>query len=160
MLGGFIGFLVGVCMDWMLIGISALLIMFAGLILWVVKLAEKRKPNQKMAEAAEKWQEKQNTLTDYLKENQPKKEADIVEVKYLGGGTVREKKYGMKGVLVGGFFGGVPGAVVGSVLPSGKQKQKQKFAVKYEDGSVRIVECYPNSFTYQNLIKHVKWEEL
>lgn len=118
------------------------------------------KGNQKMVETAQKYQEKQNALVEALKENQPKKAADIVSVKYLGGGTVQEKKYGMKGVLIGGFFGGVPGAVVGSVLPNGKQRQKQKFAVKYSDGSVRIVECWQNSNTYRELIKRVEWEEL
>ena len=118
------------------------------------------KGNRKMVETAQKYQEKQNALVEALKENQPKKAGDIVSVKYLGGGTVQEKKYGMKGFLVGGFFGGVPGAVVGSVLPSGKQQQKQKFAVKYSDGSVRIVECFQNSNTYRELIKRVAWEEL
>lgn len=103
----------------------------------------------------EVWLEKQNE-----KNRQYEADHRIVSVKYLGGGTIQEKKYGMKGFLVGGFFGGVPGALVGSVLPSGKQRQKQKFAVKYGDGRVRIVECFKSSSTYDELMKHVSWEEL
>lgn len=166
LVGGIVGFLVAVSMDWMWIGMLSLCVLCGSPVVAAVGLAKKRdrkpKPstNTKMNEAAQKWQEKQNALAEALKENQPKKNADIVEVKYLGGGTVQEKKYGMKGAVIGGFFGGVPGAVVGSVLPSGKQRQKQKFAVKYSDGSVRIVECFQNSNTYRELVKYVKWEEL
>ena len=164
LVGGVVGFVVAVSMDWMWMGMLSICVACSSLIVAAVGLAKNRKPkakpSTKMNEAAQKWQEKQNALVEALKENQPKKAADIVSVKYLGGGTVQEKKYGMKGILIGGFFGGVPGAVVGSVLPNGKQRQKQKFAVKYGDGSVRIVECWPNSNTYRELMKRVAWEEL
>lgn len=160
LVGGIVGFLVAVCMDWMWIGMLSLCVASAGFIMGIVSLAGRWRQSPKMVETAQKYQEKQNALVEALKENQPKKAADIVSVKYLGGGTVQEKKYGMKGAVIGGFFGGVPGAVVGSVLPSGKQRQKQKFAVKYSDGSVRIVECFQNSNTYRELIKRVAWEEL
>lgn len=158
LVGGVVGFVVAVSMDWMWVGMLSICVACSSLIVAAVGLAKNREPKAK--EAAQKYQEKQNALVEALRENQPKKAADIVSVKYLGGGTVQEKKYGMKGVLIGGFFGGVPGAVVGSVLPNGKQRQKQKFAVKYCDGSVRIVECWQNSNTYRELIKRVEWEEL
>lgn len=164
LVGGVVGFVVAVSMDWMWIGMLSLCVLCGSPVVAAVGLARKRdrkpKPSTKMNEAAQKWQEKQNALTEALKENQPKKTAEIVSVKYLGGGTVQNKKYGMKGAMIGGFFGGVPGAVVGSVLPNGKQRQKEKFAVKYEDGSVRIVECWPNSNTYRELMKRMEWEEL
>ena len=84
----------------------------------------------------------------------------IVEVKLLGGGTTNYKRNGLGGAVVGAMVAGPVGALIGGTASSGKGKQKQKFAVKYGDGSVSIVECDRRSRRYKELMGYVKWEEL
>lgn len=106
-------------------------------------------------EADPEYQRRQENLRRMQEEHET-----IVEVKLIGGGEVKNHKYGAKGAVVGGLMGGVPGAVVGAVLPNGKQSQKQKFLVRYQDGHVETKECKPGSREYEKLIMYVNWEDL
>ena len=119
-------------------------------------------PIAKNSKAQKRWDEKNRCeKEEWLKRReQEKKSREIVEVKLLGGGDMEFKRGGLGGALFGGFIGGVPGAVMGAVMPSGKGTQKQKFAVKYADGHVEVVEHTPGTETYKKLMQYVKWEEI
>lgn len=95
----------------------------------------------------------------WQKRQEMKYARSIVEVKLLGGGSVKQKRAGAGGFLLGGFLFGLPGAVAGSFIPDGTERL-QRFAVRYGDGRVEVKECHPNSWEYKELIKHVKWEDL
>lgn len=81
----------------------------------------------------------------------------IVEVKLLGAGSTDYRSFG--GAVVGGMVAGPIGAVIGGAH-GGKGKQRQRFAVKYEDGSVVIKEVRVNSREYNELMKYVSWEDI
>lgn len=81
----------------------------------------------------------------------------IVEVKLLGAGSTDYRSFG--GAVVGGMVAGPLGAVIGGVH-GGKGKQRQRFAVKYDDGSVVIREVRVGSSEYNNLMKYVNWDEI
>lgn len=80
----------------------------------------------------------------------------IVEVKLLGAGSTDYRSVG--GAVLGGMVAGPIGAVVGA--NGGGGKQRQRFAVKYDDGSVVIKEVRVNSREYNELMKYVKWEDI
>lgn len=81
----------------------------------------------------------------------------IVEVKLLGAGSTDYRSLG--GAVFGGMVAGPIGAVIGGAH-GGKGKQRQRFAVKYDDGSVVIKEVRVNSREYNELMKHVSWDEI
>lgn len=81
----------------------------------------------------------------------------IVEVKLLGAGSTSYRSFG--GAVVGGMVAGPLGAVIGGTQ-GGKGKQRQRFAVKYDDGSVVIREARVNSREYNELMKYVSWDEI
>lgn len=81
----------------------------------------------------------------------------IVEVKLLGAGSTDYRSVG--GAVVGGMVAGPLGAVIGGAH-GGKGKQRQRFAVKYDDGSVVIREVRVGSSEYNNLMKYVSWDEI
>ena len=84
---------------------------------------------------------------------------EIVEVKYLGNGRTKQKRGGLGGFLMGGFFGGPIGAVVGGMLP-GDSVTMERFAVRYSGGDVEIQEVRPNSTEYKKLVSMLDWDEL
>lgn len=118
------------------------------------RAGEKHKAREAM-KATPEYQQRQENLRRLEEER-----TTIVEVKLIGGGSVKEHKYGAKGAVVGGLIAGVPGAIVGAALPNGKQTQKQKFAVKYQDGHVKIEEHNPGTKRYNELIAYLKWEDI
>lgn len=81
----------------------------------------------------------------------------IVEVKLLGAGSTDYRSFG--GAVVGGMVAGPIGAVIGGTQGGGG-KQRQRFAVKYDDGSVVIREVRVNSREYNELMKYVDWEDI
>ena len=81
----------------------------------------------------------------------------IVEVKLLGAGSTDYRSFG--GAVVGGMVAGPIGAIIGGTQGGGG-KQRQRFAVKYDDGSVVIREVRVNSAEYNNLMKYVSWDEI
>lgn len=95
----------------------------------------------------------------WQKRQEMKYAKSIVEVKLLGGGSVKQKRAGAGGFALGGLLFGLPGAIAGAVIPDGTE-QRQRFAVKYGDGQVEVKELHPNSWEYKELMKHVKWEDL
>lgn len=81
----------------------------------------------------------------------------IVEVKLLGAGSTDYRSVG--GAVVGGMVAGPIGAVIGGAH-GGKGKQRQRFAVRYDDGSVEIKEVRVNSAEYKELMRYVSWEDI
>lgn len=110
--------------------------------------AKKRPRNDKNFE--ERYNERMDALTNRLGRK-------IVEVKLLGAGSTDYRSIG--GAVVGGMVAGPLGAVIGGAH-GGKGKQRQRFAVKYDDGSVVIKEVRVNSREYNELMKYVSWEDV
>lgn len=110
--------------------------------------AKKRQRSDKSFE--ERYEDKMDALTNRLGRK-------IVEVKLLGAGSTDYRSVG--GAVVGGMVAGPLGAVIGGAH-GGKGKQRQRFAVKYEDGSVVIKEVRVNSREYNELMKYVDWEDI
>ena len=81
----------------------------------------------------------------------------IVEVKLLGAGSTDYRSFG--GAVVGGVVAGSLGAVIGGTHGGGG-KQKQRFAIKYDDGSVVIKEVRTNSREFNELMKYVDWDDI
>lgn len=126
------------------------------------KLEENRKA--KLAKIKVEQAENRARQEEFRKEQEAKaaerrKKYQIVEVKYLGAGGMTQKRGGLGGAMLGGFFAGPLGAVVGAAIPKNGE-EKQRFAVKYGDGRVEIKELHPNSWEYKELMKYVKWEDL
>lgn len=119
------------------------------------KLEEKRKAKLAKIRA----QQEETKMGQLARELERNKKTTIVEVKYLGAGAVSQKRGGIGGAMLGGFFAGPIGAVVGAALPKNAEG-KHRFAVRYANGRVEIKELHPNSWEYKKLIKMVKWEEL
>lgn len=110
--------------------------------------AKKRPRNDK------NFEERHNERVDALTNRLGRK---IVEVKLLGAGSTDYRSVG--GAVVGGMVAGPLGAVIGGAH-GGKGKQRQRFAVKYDDGSVVIKEVRVNSREYNELMKYVSWEDV
>lgn len=115
----------------------------AGLIAYYATKGKKRK----LFKA--EYDEKMNTLTSRVGRK-------IVEVKLLGAGSTDYRSVG--GAVLGGMVAGPIGAVIGA--NGGGGKQRQRFAVKYDDGSVLIKEVRVGSSEYNKLMKYVKWEDI
>ena len=118
----------------------------AGLIAHYATKGKKRNGNN----FAERYENKMDSLTSRLGKK-------IVEVKLLGAGSTDYRSFG--GAVVGGMVAGPIGAVIGGAH-GGKGKQRQRFAVKYDDGSVVIREVRVGSSEYNNLMKYVSWEDV
>lgn len=80
----------------------------------------------------------------------------IVEVRLLEDVTVRRKRGGVRGALLGLFFGGAAGAAVGAVLPGMDTEEVCSFLVKYGDGRERVFQCAQGSCEYKAWMKYVK----
>ncbi len=119
----------------------------AGLIAYYATTGKKRKTKE---EFKAEYDETMGALANRLGRK-------IVEVKLLGGGSADYRSFG--GALLGGMVAGPVGAVIGGTQ-GGSGKQKQRFAVKYDDGSVEIKEVRVNSAEYKNLMKCVSWEDI
>lgn len=100
------------------------------------------------------FSDRYNESVDALKSRLGRK---IVEVKLLGAGSTDYRSVG--GAVVGGMVAGPLGAVIGGAH-GGKGKQRQRFAVKYDDGSVEIREVRVGSSEYNNLMKYVSLDEI
>lgn len=118
----------------------------AGLIAHYATKGKKRKTG---AEFKAEYDEKMNALTSRVGNK-------IVEVKLLGAGSTDYRSVG--GAVLGGLVAGPIGAVIGA--NGGGGKQRQRFAVKYDDGSVVIKEVRVGSSEYNKLMKYVKWEDI
>ena len=79
----------------------------------------------------------------------------IVEVKYLGVVGTEVKRGGFMGAMIGSFWGGDLGMVVGGLAPRGV-RTRCRFEVKYENGKVKIEDCYEGDGRYNELMCHVK----
>lgn len=117
-----------------------------GLIAYYATKGKKQNDNS----FAERYNESVDALTSRLGKK-------IVEVKLLGAGSTDYRSFG--GAVVGGMVAGPIGAVIGGAH-GGKGKQRQRFAVKYDDGSVVIKEVRVNSREYNELMKYVSWEDI
>lgn len=91
--------------------------------------------------------------------NPKKRWPEIVEVKYMGPVSTEVKRGGFMGALVGNFLLGDLGLVVGGLAPRGS-KTLYRFAVKYDNGKVKIEDCYNNDGRYQELMRFVNWDDL
>ena len=109
---------------------------------------------KKSPKSAEKFREDYNDTVQALTSRLGRK---IVEVKLLGAGSTDYRSFG--GAVVGGMVAGPIGAVIGGAHGGGG-KQRQRFAVKYSDGSVVIREVRVGSSEYNNLMKHVDWDNI
>ena len=132
---------------------------FIGTLL-VMRWIDKRKSPEEKQREEEELQRQREAIAEAwnARKNRPDPNG-IVEVKYLGAGGMTQKRGGLGGALLGGFFAGPLGAVVGAAIPKNGE-EKHRFAVKYADGRVKIKELHPNSWEYKELMKYVKWEEL
>lgn len=122
------------------------MVAIAGSLIWYYA---KKKPR-----SAKKFDERYSETMDALASRLGRK---IVEVKLLGAGSTDYRSFG--GAVVGGMVAGPIGAVIGGAH-GGKGKQRQRFAVKYDDGSVEIKEVRVNSREYNELMKYVDWEDI
>ena len=121
------------------------LIAMVAIIIWVSWYYTKKRPiNNK------KFDDPMKALTSRLGRK-------IVEVKLLGAGSTDYRSFG--GAAVGGMVAGPLGAVIGGTHGGGG-KQKQRFAIKYDDGSVVIKEVRTNSREYNELMKYVDWDDI
>ena len=118
----------------------------AGLIAYYATKGQKRKT---VADFKAEYDETMAALTSRVGRR-------IVEVKLLGAGSTDYRSVG--GAVLGGLVAGPIGAVIGA--NGGGGKQRQRFAVKYDDGSVVIKEVRVNSREYNELMKYVKWEDI
>lgn len=125
---------------WMMVIVGTV----AGLIAYYATKGKKPK-----SEFKAEYDEKMNALVSRVGRR-------IVEVKLLGAGSTDYRSVG--GAVLGGLVAGPIGAVVGA--NGGGGKQRQRFAVKYDDGSVVIKEVRVNSREYNELMKYVKWEDI
>lgn len=116
---------------------------FAGLVAYYATKGKKRRTKAE-------YDETMSALTSRLGRK-------IVEVKLLGAGSTDYRSVG--GAVIGGMVAGPVGAVIGGAH-GGKGKQRQRFAVKYDDGSVEIKEVRVNSREYNELMKYVDWEDI
>lgn len=91
-----------------------------------------------------------------LRQESRRRAETVVEVRLIGGGSMKQTRYGLKGAVVGGLLFSVPGAIIGAIIPKGT-KQKQRFWVKYEDGHTEIKEVFPDSDECKELLKHIKF---
>lgn len=123
------------------------------------QLEEKRKARLTKNKEIRAQRQEETKMGQLARELERKRKTTIVEVKYLGTGAVTQKRGGLGGAMLGGFFAGPIGAVVGAVLPKNVEGL-HRFAVRYANGRVEIKELHPNSWEYKKLIKMVKWEEL
>lgn len=121
--------------------------------LLVIKWNDSRKSPEEKQREEEKLQREREAWSNR------RKRTDIVEVKYLGVGGTSQKRGGLGGALLGGFFAGPLGAVVGAAIPKNAEGL-QRFAVKYADGRVKIKELHPNSWEYKELMKYVSWDDI
>ena len=75
----------------------------------------------------------------------------IVEVKYLGAIQTDSKRGGLGGALLGGILYGPLGVPIGGLTPKGT-KTLCRFAVRYDNGDMRIQDCYEGSVQYNELL--------
>ena len=113
-------------------------------VLFVCELRKSPEQKKHEAEMARKRWEK-NRLAE-----------KIVEVRLLDGITVRRKRGGMRGALLGLFLGGVAGAAVSAALPGMDTEEVSNFLVKYGDGRERVFQCARGSCEYKAWMKYVK----
>ena len=84
---------------------------------------------------------------------------EIVEVKFLGVVTTDIKRGGFMGAMLGSFWGGDLGMVVGGLAPK-NSKMLCRFAVRYDNGEVKLMDCYKGSELYKKYMSYVCWEDL
>ena len=83
----------------------------------------------------------------------------IEEVKYLGPVGTKVKSGGFTGALIGGMLFGDAGAIVGGMTPKGS-RTIYRFAVRYDNGKVKVEDVLEGSARHDELMCHVKWEDL
>jgi hypothetical protein len=88
-----------------------------------------------------------------------KDKPEIVEVKYLGAVRTDSKRGGLGGAILGGFLFGPLGVPIGGLTPKGT-KTLCRFAVRYDDGEMKIQDCYKDSAQYNELMRYVLWDDL
>lgn len=129
-----------------LIVILCMMVFFGSIAGLIAHYATKGKKRKTKAE----YDQTVNSLTNRLGRK-------IVEAKILGAGSTDFRSFG--GAMVGGLVAGPIGAVIGGTQ-GGKGKQRMRFAVKYDDGSVKIKDVTVDSFEYKELMKYVSWEDI